>query len=151
MSGFNIFHSFCGLTVIKHQVYRQLYSALADDKDDAEVIAAVGDLDQQLSDWKSNIPDEYQPESASADIGIRRDPYLTVLYMHFSYYNCLMTIHRRGIESATWAIQLGRTHDPGVRSSNPRAFLSRQILAAAARASLDLVRYVTPDHILCAG
>ncbi|KAF9895077.1 hypothetical protein FE257_004706 [Aspergillus nanangensis] len=150
MTSFNVYSSVCGLTSIKTQVYHDLYSTIGSNKSDAEVIAAVGRLDSQLQHWKNNIPDEYRPESTNADRGIRQDPHLNVLYLHFSYYHCLLTIHRRGIASATWEMQL----DPGggqMASTNPRALRSRQLCVAAARASLDLVGYIPRDHVLCAG
>ncbi|KAL5356827.1 hypothetical protein BJX96DRAFT_162701 [Aspergillus floccosus] len=149
LASFNVFSSLCELTAIKSRVHQDLYSACAEGKSDTEVIATVGQLDEQLEGWRSAIPEDYRPGSNAVE-NMRNDPHLRVAYLHFSYYHCLLMIHRRAIPLATWQIELGSDHQH-FRPSNSRTLLSREISVAAARATLDLVRYIPPENVLYPG
>lgn len=150
---FDMFGSYCKLVTLKNYVYRELYSTGAEDKSDAEIIESVGQLDTLLQDWKNGIPQDYRPDVAQADDIIRRDPHLSVLYMHFNYYSCILAIHRRAISRATWSMDLdprsGRL--PFLRSPNSRTLISTQLCMQAARKSLKLVQHIPRDHTLFAG
>ncbi|KAH8423668.1 fungal specific transcription factor domain-containing protein [Aspergillus melleus] len=150
---FDLLDSYYELTNLKGHVYRELYSTSADDKSDAEIITIVGQLDTLLQAWRDGIPHDYRPELARPDDIVRRDPHLSILYMHFSYYSCILAIHRRAISRATWSMDIDpRSNRPlSLRSPNPRTLVSAQLCMRAARELMELVRHIPRDHALFAG
>ncbi|KAJ5227503.1 uncharacterized protein N7469_007509 [Penicillium citrinum] len=150
---FNIYYSFTELTAIKGEIYRQLYSVKGQDKSDADVIATVSDLDSLLQEWTNSVPQGYVPGTLSAEDLVKGDTHLSMCYMHFSYYNCLLTLHRRVVTRATWSMYL----DPFCGQSqsfcpdNTRPFMSRELCAKAARATMQLALCIPKDHPLCLG
>ncbi|KAL4738255.1 hypothetical protein BDV11DRAFT_216079 [Aspergillus similis] len=151
---FDCYPSFCRLLELKEEVYRRLYSIAAQDKDDYEAIIAIGQLDSQLEQWKSDIPEKYRPGHPKARDTLENGVSDTGLQLHLSYYNCVMVIHRRSIARRTSpnaSTRLAfRTH-VAHRSSNPRALISTQLCADAARASLRLVRHIPKDNPMVRG
>ncbi len=151
---FDCYPSFCRLLDLKEQVYRQLYSIAAQDKDDYEVIAAVGQLDSELEQWKADIPERYRPGHPKARDTIEQGFSATVLHLHLSYYNCVLVIHRR---STFYRSHLNASTQPSARtriahqSPNPRALISTRLCADAARASLRLVKHIPKDNPLVRG
>jgi hypothetical protein len=81
------------LAQIISRVYRKLYSARSVARHTIDSLAdAVGDLDEELTSWRNNLPEEYRPEHDvewKADILHRH-----ILQLHLGYYNCLYNIHR---------------------------------------------------------
>lgn len=151
---FDCYPSFCRLLELKEQVYRQLYSIAAQDKDEYEAIHAVGQLDSELEQWKSDIPERYRPGDPKASDTIEPGSSATVLHLHLSYYNCILVIHRRLTfyrphpnASTRPSIRKHLAH----RSLNPRALISTQLCADAARASLRLVKCIPKDNPLIRG
>jgi hypothetical protein len=147
---FDIFNSLHELTAIKSRVYQNLYSTCANEKSDTEVILTVGQLDDQLESWRNAIPEDYRPGTNNLVGSLRNDPHFGVAYLHFSYYYCLLTIHRRAMPFTTWQMDLSGSQQH-LRSPNTRTFLSRQISVAAARATLDLVRHIPAENMLYPG
>lgn len=123
------------------------------DKSDAEVITAVSDLDSLLQEWTNSVPQGYVPGTLAAEDLVKGDAHLSMCYMHFSYYNCLLTLHRRVVTRATWSMYL----DPFCGQSqsfcpdNTRPFMSRELCAKAARATMELALCIPKDHPLCLG
>ncbi|KAL4940213.1 hypothetical protein BDV06DRAFT_24495 [Aspergillus oleicola] len=151
---FDFFDAFCGLICLKEDIYRALYSISAQDKSDSEVISRVGQLDARLEQWKSNIPLEYQPGHPDAAHTLKRGNCSLLVHLHLSYYNCLLTIHRRAIPcTTTLSMRLDPMHSPDytVRSSNSRTLVSERLCAEAARASLKLVKHIPEDNPLICG
>ncbi|PLB46079.1 hypothetical protein P170DRAFT_259680 [Aspergillus steynii IBT 23096] len=150
---FDLFDSYTGLTTLKSHVYRELYSATASDKSDPEIIAIVGQLDTLLEDWRNGIPLDYRPEVARPDDVIRRDPHMSIFYVHFSYYSCILAIHRKAISRATWSMNLDprSCRLPPLRSPNPRTLISTQLCVQAARKSMELVQHLPQHHKLFGG
>ncbi|KAK5993404.1 ABC-transporter-regulating transcription factor [Cladobotryum mycophilum] len=58
----NLFRTMCEFAVIESSVYKRLYSAKASKQSDGELLNTIGELDQQLEEWKENIPIAYRPE-----------------------------------------------------------------------------------------
>lgn len=151
---FDCYPFFCRLLELKEQVYRQLYSIAAQDKDDYEVIAAIGQLDSELEQWKGDIPERYRPGHPRARDTIEQAFSATLLHLHLSYYNCVLVIHRR---STFYRSHLNASTQPSARtriaqqSPNPRALISTRLCADAARASLRLVKCIPKDNPLVRG
>ncbi|KAI9369378.1 hypothetical protein BJX61DRAFT_151346 [Aspergillus egyptiacus] len=150
---FDCYEAFCALIRLKEDVYRLLYSVSARDDDSQHVISTVSDLDARLEQWKDSIPPEYRPDHPLATETVSRENAVLIVHLHLSYYNCLLTIHRRAIPCTDWA----RNLDPllganrAVCPSNPRALISTQLCASAARASLKLVKHIPLDNPLICG
>jgi hypothetical protein len=145
---FDCYPAFCQLLQLKEDVYRELYSISAQDKADYEVIATVGQLDEQLERWRDDIPEDYRPAHSKSKDAIRHGFCDTVLHLHLSYHNSVLVIHRRSMSYGKPLIDSGsplttRTHSAW--SLNSRALMSTQLCAEAARATLRLVKYI-PKH-----
>ncbi|KAM0518480.1 hypothetical protein ACHAPE_004243 [Trichoderma viride] len=145
----NLFRVMCEFAVIESNVYRRLYSARAAKQSDGELLATIGELDQQLEEWKDRIPIDFRPEH---EIRASHTPLiLHIVMVHFTYYNCLTTIHRMSVHHGFWTSRLANYAISGqnVRPLNPRIFSSAMLTTAAARASISLLKYVPQGDFSC--
>lgn len=145
----NIFRVMCEFSVIESKVYRQLYSVKASKQSDGELLNTIGDLDRQLEEWKDSIPVDFRPEH---EIKASHTPLiLHVVVLHFTYYNCLTTIHRMSIHHGYWTSRLSNYAIQGLnaRPLNPRVFSSAALCVSAARASIHLIKYVPQGDFQC--
>ncbi|KAI2621721.1 N-terminal binuclear Zn cluster-containing protein [Hypoxylon sp. NC1633] len=145
----NLFRAMCELTVIESQVYKKLYSTKATKLSDGELLHTIGELDKQLETWKDNIPIDFRPEH---EIKASHTPLiLHVVMLHFSYYNTLTTIHRMSIHHGYWTSRLSNFAIQGLnaRPLNPRVFASAALCASAARASIQLLKYIPQGDFSC--
>lgn len=146
---FNLFRSLCEFATIESSVYKRLYSAKASKQSDGELLNTIGELDKELEDWKDNIPIDFRPEY---DIQATHGPLLLhVVVLHFSYYNCLTTIHRMSVHHGYWTSRLSNYAIQGLnaRPLNPRVFLSAVLCVTAARASINLIKYIPQGDFAC--
>lgn len=150
---FDCYESFHRLIGLKEDVYRKLYSLSAQDQDDSEIISRVGLLDEQLEQWRNSIPEEYRPGHSNATDALKRRNCVLIVYLHLSYHNCLLTIHRRTIPCTTWSMRVDPVLSPdfNIRSPNPRALVSADLCTEAARASMRLVKYIPSENALIRG
>ncbi|KZZ96535.1 Transcription factor [Moelleriella libera RCEF 2490] len=145
----NLFRLMCEFTVIEGNVYKRLYSTKATKQSDGELLNTIGELDQQLEEWKDRIPVDFRPEH---EIKASHTPLiLHIVMLHFNYYNCLTTIHRMSIHHGYWTSRLSNYAIQGLNSRplNPRVFSSAQLCTAAARASIALLKYVPQGDFSC--
>ncbi|ATY60138.1 fungal specific transcription factor domain-containing [Cordyceps militaris] len=145
----NLFRVMCEFAVIESSVYKRLYSIKATKQSDGELLNTIGELDQQLEDWKDRIPIEFRPEH---EIKASHTPLiLHVVMLHFTYYNCLTTIHRMSVHHGYWTSRLANYAIQGLnaRPLNPRVFSSAALSTAAARASISLLKYVPQGDFAC--
>ncbi|GAB0138423.1 hypothetical protein EsDP_00006658 [Epichloe bromicola] len=148
-SKMNLFRVICEFTLIEGRVYKKLYSTQATKQSDGELLNMIGELDQELEDWKDSIPIDFRPEH---EIKASHTPLiLHVVMLHFTYYNCLTTIHRMSIHHGYWTSRLSNYAIQGLNSRplNPRVFSSAQLCTAAARASIALLKYVPQGDFSC--
>ncbi|KAJ5174745.1 uncharacterized protein N7482_000622 [Penicillium canariense] len=146
---FNLFRSLCEFATIESRVYKKLYSAKASKQSDGELLNTIGELDKELEDWKDNIPIDFRPEY---EIQATHGPLLIhVVVLHFSYYNCLTTIHRMSVHHGYWTSRLSNYAIQGLnaRPLNPRVFLSAVLCVTAARASINLIKYIPQGDFAC--
>lgn len=150
---FDCYETFHRLVNLKEDVYRELYSLSAQDKKDSEIISRVGQLDVRLEQWKNTIPEEYRPGHLNAADTIKRGNCMLIVYLHLSYHNCLLIIHRRTIPCTTWSMRVDPVLSPDftTRSPNSRTLVSAKICGEAARASMRLVKYIPSDNALIRG
>ncbi|KAI8964019.1 N-terminal binuclear Zn cluster-containing protein [Daldinia sp. FL1419] len=145
----NLFRAMCELTVIESQVYKRLYSTKATKLSDGELLQTIGELDKQLETWKDNIPIDFRPEH---EIKASHTPLIVhVVMLHFSYYNALTTIHRMSVHHGYWTSRLSNYAIQGLnaRPLNPRVFASAALCASAARASIQLLKYIPQGDFSC--
>lgn len=143
---FNAFRSTCELALIKSQVHKHLYSVAAADRPVVEVAATVAMLNEKLQQWKDSVPTEFRPAA------FPQSPIATVLlFMHLSYFNCLIAIHR---VTAARGSRLGM--DLVERNSvytlpSPVVFTSESLCTKAATASINLTKYIPKSNIIVIG
>lgn len=138
----NLFRVMCELAIIESRVYKTLYATKATKQKDGELLQTIGELDQELEDWKDRMPIEYRPEN---EIQASHTPLiLHVVMLHFTYYNCLTTIHRMSIHRGYWTSRLSNFAIQGLNAKplNPRVFNSAALCTSAARASISLLKYI---------
>ncbi|KAJ5685810.1 hypothetical protein N7536_008429 [Penicillium majusculum] len=148
---FNAFRSMCELALIKSQVYKHLYSVRAVDRPLVEVAAAVEMLNQKLEQWKDSIPVEFQPESRRLSAFPKSPIAVTLLFLHLSYFNCLIAIHR---VTAVWGSRLGRDlieRNNVYNLPHPVVFMSESLCTSAATASINLLKYMPQSNITLIG
>lgn len=146
---FNLFRSLCEFATIESSVYKRLYSAKASKQSDGELLNTIGELDKELEDWKDSIPIDFRPEN---EIQAIHGPLLLhVVVLHFAYYNCLTTIHRMSVHHGYWTSRLSDYAIQGLnaRPLNPRVFLSAVLCVTAARASINLIKYIPQGDFAC--
>jgi len=145
----NLFRLMCTFAVIESKVYKQLYSVKASKQSDGELLNTIGELDKELEDWKDGIPIDFRPEH---EIKASHTPLiLHVVMLHFAYYNCLTTIHRMSVHHGYWTSRLSNYAIQGLnaRPLNPRVFSSAALCVSAARASINLIKYIPQGDFAC--
>ncbi|KAL6237640.1 hypothetical protein BDW75DRAFT_203236 [Aspergillus navahoensis] len=146
---FNMFRAFCEFSIIESKVYKRLYSATASKQSDGALLNTIGELDRELEEWKDSIPIDFRPEH---EIKATHGPLiLHVVVLHFAYYNCLTTIHRMSVHHGYWTSRLSNYAIQGLnaRPLNPRVFLSAVLCVTAARASINLIKYIPQGDFAC--
>lgn len=139
---FNLFRKFAEFSIIAGKVYSELYSNKASRQSDGELLGTIGNLDQELQDWKDSIPLEFRPEHEPQ---IPNKPLmLQLICLHFGYYNCVSTIHRRSVHNGYWT---NRLSDHVIRGLNVhplsnRVYSSALLCVQAARASINLLKFL---------
>ncbi|KAL2417669.1 ABC-transporter-regulating transcription factor [Exophiala dermatitidis] len=145
----NLFRLMCEFAIISSRVYRQLYSVRASKQSDGELLNTIGELDKELEAWKDSIPIDFRPEH---EIKTSHTPLiLHIVVLHFSYYNCLTTIHRMSVHHGYWTSRLSDFAIQGLnaRPLNPRVFSSAALCVSAARASIHLIKYIPQGDFAC--
>ena len=145
----NLFRLMCNFAVIESKVYKQLYSTKASKQSDGQLLNTIGDLDRELERWKDSIPLELRPEY---EIKASHTPLiLHIVVLHFAYYNCLTTIHRMSVHHGYWTSRLSEFALKGLnaRPLNHRVFASATLCVQAARASIQLIKYIPQGDYAC--
>ncbi|KAJ5372010.1 hypothetical protein N7517_004016 [Penicillium concentricum] len=148
---FNAFRSACELALIKSQVHQHLYSLAAADRPPVEVAAAVAMLNQKLQQWKDSIPIEFRPELRRPCAFPQSPTAAILLLLHFSYFNCLIAIHRvtaaRGSRLGVDLVESNSFHI----APNPVVFASESLCTKSAIASINLIKYMPKSDIILIG
>ena len=145
----NLFRLMCRFSITSSRVYKCLYSAKASRQSDGELLNTIGELDKELEEWKDSIPIDFRPEH---EIKASHTPLiLHVVVLHLSYYNCLTTIHRMSVHHGYWTSRLSNYAIQGLnaRPLNPRVFSSAALCVSAARASINLIKYIPQGDFAC--
>ena len=145
----NLFRKLCEFALISGKVYRRLYSVQAQRQSDGDLLNTIGELDDELEQWKNSIPIDFRPEHEpnSRDQALM----LQVVTMHFGYYNCLTTIHRMSVHHGYWTDRLSdyMINGRNLKPLNPRVYMSAAVVVQAARASVNLIKYIPMGDYAC--
>ncbi|KAJ2894365.1 fungal specific transcription factor [Zalerion maritima] len=145
----NLFRVMSEFATIESKAYKKLYATKATKQSDGELLNTIGELDQELEDWKDRIPIDFRPEH---EIKASHTPLiLHIVMLHFSYYNCLTTIHRMSVHRGYWTSRLSNYAIQGLNAKplNPRVFSSAALNTAAARATISLLKYIPQGDNQC--
>lgn len=145
----NLFRVMCEFAIIESKVYRRLYSTKATKQTVGELLNTIGELDQELEDWKDSIPIDFRPEH---EIKASHTPLiLHIVMLHFTYYNCLTTIHRMCVHHGYWTSRLSNYAIQGLNAKplNPRVYSSAALCVSSARASISLLKYIPQGDFSC--
>lgn len=151
-SGFDAFSAVCQLAVIRGRLYKHLYSAKAIDTSFNELAAAVGMLDEELQQWSERIPLRHRPGGLARPPGAPpMSPW--VLYLHYSYYNCIIAIHSVTANQTSKLVGTRKEDSPNMPGApaNHKVYLSASLCAKAARASINLMRHMPEEDALLVG
>ena len=144
----NLFRAMCALAKIEGQVYKRLYSVKASRQSIEEIVKVVNQLDKELGDWRQSVPQEYKPESEIkiADDVLRQH----VVNFHLAYYHCLAAIHRKLVQHGHWVCHPDPSvEDAGQEEFRQQVFSSAVLCVSAARASINLIRFVPQGNLAC--
>jgi hypothetical protein len=134
------------LSLLQGRVYNKLYSAKATTRSTLERLQWVSTLDEELQEWKDNLPIEIRPGN---EMQVEQDFVIPVLMMHYGYFNALSTIHRCSVHYEAWT-NSGEpplnTEAMGKMKLNPRVFASAAITLGAARSVIGLLKR-TAEHV----
>jgi Fungal specific transcription factor domain len=144
------FRAACAIALIESKVYSELYSARSWTQMPDERLNRVSRLDQELQEWKDNIPLEIRPEHTIQCEGEHR---FAIIMLHFGYYNCLTTIHRVSIHHRSWISKDGdagsdatppQSSPTSSTSSplNPRVYASYALCLSAARSTIHIATHL---------
>lgn len=122
------------MAIIQSQIYRRLYSVVAQNKTDAELLSTIRDLDQLLEDWKLSIPMDVRPSLTHRPTGGEDIP---SSIFQLQYHYCMVTIHQVSGRCMSW------TQDTrGLGSSLAISVeASRSLLKIVSHSELQIHRY----------
>lgn len=140
----SVFRYFAELALIESRVHNELYSARATLRSLRERLGSVARLDKELERFKEGIAINVRP---GCKIDYRESHFITVLQLHFSYYDCLETLHRASVHHQSWFTEAEHTKLQSIQHSShnanlrPRVYSSTEICMTAARSMVGLVKY----------
>ena len=141
---FPLFRYFAELALIESKVYSELYSARSRLRSLGERLLSIARLDSELQRFKNDIIIEVRP---GCELACPDGHFVAVLMLHFSYYDCLETIHRASVHHRSWFTetehaQLLSEYQSGRHPDlNPRIYASTELCLLAARSMVGLVKY----------
>ncbi len=132
------------LAVIQGAIYRDLYSAKATKQSDDHRALVVQQLDERLKQWKKSTSIDFRPEFLTQKL---QEPFdmLHIVILHFTYFNCLILIHRSSFQNMSWKTRAPNSIEP----FNPRNFSSKPIVIETARSALNLLKLTPVGNYSC--
>lgn len=101
------------LVLIKSRIYRLLYSVQSKTYSETQRLQHIRELDQELSDIKSEYPAEFRPDSFATEGApdyLFHDLSIRGVSVHLEYYYCLGKIH--GASSTAKETLLSKSRSP---------------------------------------
>jgi hypothetical protein len=126
------------LSLLQGRIYNRLYSARSLTRSKSERLKMVGMLDEELQQWRETVPIEVRPgHKLKCDL----THMVTVVSMHWLFWQCLITVHRVSLYYGPGAISndLDTSHGEFDPTLNPRVYASAAICVHAARSTIQLL------------
>ncbi|KAE8362147.1 hypothetical protein BDV27DRAFT_166408 [Aspergillus caelatus] len=92
------------LSMVKSQIFTALYSHRGLQKNDAEVVRSIRELDEELELWRMSMPSKLRPKLSFAKEN-SEDQRVDTMYLvltHLNYYFCVNIIHLAGSRCEAW-------------------------------------------------
>ncbi|KAB8255043.1 hypothetical protein BDV32DRAFT_154633 [Aspergillus pseudonomiae] len=92
------------LSMVKSRIFTALYSHRGLQKNDAEVIRSIRELDEELELWRMSMPSNLRPRLSFAK-ETSDDQRVDTMYLvltHLNYYFCVNIIHLAGSRCEAW-------------------------------------------------
>ncbi|GKZ17467.1 hypothetical protein AbraIFM66951_004769 [Aspergillus brasiliensis] len=127
------------LAMLKAKTYRTLYSTQALRKSDAELLQNIRELDDELEQWRLNVPPGHRPT-----LGAPLEQYPAAVFrmqpivIRLEYHYMMCTIHRASGRCDAWG-QQRRSCKPGMMEGVNSSML---LAVEASRSSLHFLRSV---------
>lgn len=116
----------------------------------SDLASTVATLDLRLREWKASVPKRYRPDVQEIPSFPGSRVAILFLSLHFSYFNCLLSIHRVIVSHGPDInIELAR-YSNGLLSDDIALF-SGILCQNAARASIKLMKHMPGDNPFIAG
>lgn len=134
-----------GLAVIQSQIYGLLHSNISTHTSSEGPLDAISATSKDLQVWKSTLPEQMQPrDKYSAEV---LDILLATL--HYKFYSCAAKIHMTTARLMSPKL-FESTKDVllGIEDMSRSAELTRNLCAASARSTLNVLRCLAP-HPFC--
>src|SRR5690606_20345763 len=90
----NLFRLMVRFSRLTSKIYTRLYSAKAAKQSDVELLNTIGQLDEELEELRLSIAEDIRPGHITGLSHMEAPVLLPLVFLHFSYYNALTTIHR---------------------------------------------------------
>lgn len=144
--GFDVFQSYCKLSIIKSKVCKHLYSVITTEPPVSDLARSVAKLDQMLGEWKECVPKEYRPDVQSVPACPKLLDSVLLLSLHFSYLSCLIAVHRLGASPRSNVnVELSRSSSSDLLTDEITV-ISATLCQNAARVSIRLLKYMPEDN-----
>ncbi|KAJ5979751.1 hypothetical protein N7481_007049 [Penicillium waksmanii] len=143
---FDVFRSYCELSVIKGQVYKLLCSATTPKQSTSGLADLVAKLDEKLRGWKASVPKTFRPDVQDTASFPKSKASVLLLSLHFSYFNCLLSVHQAlNSHGSDIYMELAKTYSSGMLSEDIAHF-SAILCQNAARASIKLIKQMPAQN-----
>ena len=135
-----LFRAMAELALIESRVYSKLYSARGRTRSESERLVDVARADKDIQLWKDKVPEQIRPGRVMA---CDEKFFGSVLTLHFSYYDCLETVHRASPYHQSWfsVKDPSKPIPPPNSPVNPRVYSSTEICINAARNIVNLIKF----------
>lgn len=123
------------LATLQSKTYEHLYSARASKASTEELAARVGELDNELLEWKNGIPEVSKRHGGMTDL--EYDALIALTELHYTYYQLIIAVHSFILRG------LFRREQP---EDKERILASVALCVGAARASISLLNSHDRNH-----
>ncbi|PWY65679.1 hypothetical protein BO94DRAFT_338246 [Aspergillus sclerotioniger CBS 115572] len=120
------------LSILMSKIYSELYAPEAVGKSDIAILRTIRALDDELEEWRLNIPKDIRPTIHASNQPANLQSDVDVLIMHLKFHNCLGCIHQAVSRCQSWSGEAGPVKE-ALRSS-------LNVSTQASAASLELMR-----------
>ncbi|RDW63234.1 Zn(II)2Cys6 transcription factor [Aspergillus mulundensis] len=129
-------HTYVQLAFIQSRIQRDLYSPIALQQPEANILRTIRDLDHELDMWKRSLKSSNQPTLLAGGRDPLHNTDVRFSIFHLQYHHCMVMIHQTSSRCASW-VQNKNARDPS-SSLAISVTASRSLLQQFVASSLDL-------------